>query len=93
MHASYDRVFQTPSSENILLSSSSQIVSLNPNVLRLPVEPVTRKLLRGWRKQMRSSASFGLTPITSVAMRNNFADDDQILSTAVSFPIAFRQSR
>ena len=39
IHASYDRVFQTPSSENILLSSSAQVVSLSPDVLRLPVEP------------------------------------------------------
>ena len=39
VHASYDRVFQTPSSENILLSSSPAVQSLNPNVLRLPVEP------------------------------------------------------
>jgi hypothetical protein len=39
LHASYDRVFQTPDFENILLSSSPEIVSLNPEVLRLPVEP------------------------------------------------------
>ena len=39
VHAAYDRVFQTPSFENILLSSSPDVVVLNPNVLRLPVEP------------------------------------------------------
>ena len=39
LHVSYDRVFQTPAAENILLSSSPQVISLNPNVLRLPVEP------------------------------------------------------
>jgi len=40
MHFSYDRVFQTPSFENILLSNSSAIQSLAPNnFLRLPVEP------------------------------------------------------
>src|SRR6185437_7913898 len=40
LHFSYDRVFQTPSSENILLSSSTQLESLDPtNFLRLPVEP------------------------------------------------------
>ena len=38
-HVSYDRVFQTPSFENILLSSSPAVQSLNPSVLRLPVEP------------------------------------------------------
>ena len=38
-HASYDRVFQTPAFENILLSSSPAVTALNPQVLRLPVEP------------------------------------------------------
>ena len=38
-HASYDRVFQTPASENILLASSAAVVALDPEVLRLPVEP------------------------------------------------------
>ena len=38
-HASYDRIFQTPASENILLASSAAVVALDPQVLRLPVEP------------------------------------------------------
>ena len=91
VHASYDRVFQTPSSENILLASSSQVISLNPSVLRLPVEPshgdyyeigATKALFR----QMRIEANYYRR------YANNFADDDQLLSTAVSFPIAFRKA-
>ena len=39
LHFSYDRIFQTPAFENILLSSSPQIVSLDPAFLRLPVLP------------------------------------------------------
>ena len=40
VHFSYDRVFQTPSFENILLSSSTAVESLDPtSFLRLPVEP------------------------------------------------------
>ena len=38
-HFSYDRVFQTPSFGNILLSSSPEVLSINPDFLRLPVEP------------------------------------------------------
>ena len=39
-HFSYDRVFQTPSFENILLSSSTDVESIDPgNFLRLPVKP------------------------------------------------------
>ena len=39
VHASYDRAFQTPEFENILLSSSPDVVSLSDQVLRLPVKP------------------------------------------------------
>jgi outer membrane receptor protein involved in Fe transport len=37
LHFAYDRVFQTPSFENLLLSSSPEVSSINPNFLRLPV--------------------------------------------------------
>ena len=91
LHASYDRVFQTPSFENILLSSSPQVVSLDPNVLRLPVEPS-----HGNYFELGASKTFvGQLRIDANYFRryvNNYADDDQILSTAVSFPIAFRKS-
>ena len=91
MHASYDRVFQTPSAENILLSSSSQIVSLNPNVLRLPVEPSHGNYFEvGASKSLFSQLRFDANYYRRNA--NNFADDDQILSTAASFPIAFNKA-
>jgi len=91
VHASYDRVFQTPSFENVLLSSSQQVTSLNPNVLRLPVEPS-----HGNYFEFGASKSiFGKMRLDANYFRryvNNYADDDQILSTAVSFPIAFRKA-
>jgi hypothetical protein len=91
VHASYDRVFQTPSFENILLSSSQQVISLDPNVLRLPVEPSHGNYFelgasKGFGGQLRFDASYFRRYV------NNYADDDQILSTAVSFPIAFRKA-
>jgi hypothetical protein len=91
VHASYDRIFQTPSFENILLSSSSQVVSLNPSVLRLPVEPSHGNYFevgasKGFFSQLRIDANYFRRYV------NNYADDDQILSTAVSFPIAFRKA-
>ena len=39
LHVSYDRIFQTPAFENLLLSSSPLVASLNDKVLRLPVQP------------------------------------------------------
>jgi len=35
LHASYDRVFQTPALENLLLASSADLSVVNDNVLRL----------------------------------------------------------
>jgi hypothetical protein len=91
LHASYDRIFQTPESENLLISSSPQIVSLSDQVLRLPVKPSHGNYFevgasKGLFKQLRFDLNFYDRRV------NNFADDDQLLSTAVSFPIAFDQA-
>jgi hypothetical protein len=90
-HASYDRIFQTPSSENILISSSPQVTSLNPLVLRLPVEPSHGNyyevgLSKDFFAQLRLDANVFDRRV------NNYADDDQLLSTAVSFPVAFAKA-
>ena len=88
LHASYDRVFQTPDSGNILLSSSAQVVSLNPEVFRLPVEPSHGNYFEiGGTKSIFDHVRFDANYYRRYV--NNYADDDQILSTAVSFPIAF----
>jgi outer membrane cobalamin receptor len=91
LHASYDRVFQTPSFENILLSSSPQVISLNPSVLRLPVEPshgnyYEMGLTKGLSGKLRLDANYFRR------YTNNYADDDQILNTVVTFPIAFNKA-
>lgn len=90
-HFSYDRIFQTPSFENILLSSSPQVVSLNLNFLRLPVEPSHGNYFEaGFTKGF-----FGKFKIDGNYYRryfNNYADDDLLLNTSVSFPIAFRKA-
>ncbi len=87
-HASYDRIFQTPSSDNIILSSSANVTSLNPLVLRLPVEPSHGNYYEiGITKDFFGQLRFDANVFNRRV--NNFADDDQLLSTAVSFPIAF----
>jgi hypothetical protein len=91
LHASYDRIFQTPDFKNILLSSSQQVTSLNPDVLRLPVEPSRGNYFElGASKSVRNQLRFDANYFRRYV--NNYADDDQILSTAVSFPIAFRKA-
>jgi outer membrane cobalamin receptor len=91
LHASYDRVFQTPDFENILLSSSPEVVSLNPEVLRLPVEPSHGNYYEvGLTKSFLQKVRLDVNGFDRSV--NNFADDDQLLDTAVSFPIAFRKA-
>jgi len=91
LHASYDRVFQTPDFENILLSSSPEVVSLNPEVLRLPVEPSHGNyyevgVTKGFFQKLRLDVNYFDRSV------NSFADDDLLLDTAVSLPIAFRKA-
>jgi hypothetical protein len=88
VHVSYDRIFQTPSFENILISSSSAVTSLNPLVLRLPVLPSHGNYYEvGLTKDFYGHLRFDANVFDRRV--NNYADDDQLLSTAVSFPIAF----
>ncbi len=92
LHFSYDRVFQTPSFGSILLSSSSQIDSLDPTAfLRLPVQPSVGDYFEGGLTQgLFGKAKLDINYFRRVV--NNYADDDQIDNTSVSFPIAFRKA-
>ncbi len=92
MHFSYDRVFQTPSFENILLSSSTQVESLDPTTfLRLPVQPSVGDYFEGGLTQgLFGKAKLDVNYFRRVV--SNFADDDQINNTSISFPIAFRKA-
>jgi TonB dependent receptor/TonB-dependent Receptor Plug Domain len=91
VHFSYDRIFQTPPFENILLASSSEVQSFEPTVLRLPVQPS-----HGNYFELGASKSFfGQFRFDANVFRravNNYADDDQILNTSISFPIAFEKA-
>jgi hypothetical protein len=91
LHASYDRIFQTPSFENILISSSPQTDALSDQFLRLPVKPSVGNYFEGGITQalsdrMRVDVNFYRRDV------RNYADDDQLLNTGVSYPIAFDKS-
>ena len=88
---SFDRVFQTPAFENLLLASSPAVDSLNDSVLRLPVRPSSGNFYEGGV----AKGLFGKIRLVAnyyVRAMNNFADDDLLLNTGVSFPIAFRKA-
>jgi hypothetical protein len=92
VHASYDRVFQTPAMENLLLASSPQLISIEPEVLRLPVRPA-----RGNYYEVGVTKSFlGKLRLDANVFRrdfHNYSDDDVLLDTGISFPIAFEKAR
>jgi TonB-dependent receptor-like protein/carboxypeptidase family protein len=91
VRGSYDRAFQTPAAENILLASSAAAETIGEEVVRLPVRPsrgnfyevaVSKALFR----TVRLDASWFDRRMT------HFADDEQLLNTGVSFPIAFERA-
>jgi outer membrane cobalamin receptor len=91
LHVSYDRVFQTPSFENILISSSAQIDALSDQFLRLPVQPSKGNYYEGG---LSTSFFHAMRIDVNLYRRDvrNYADDDQLLNTGVSYPIAFDKS-
>jgi outer membrane cobalamin receptor len=92
LRASYDRVFQTPAIENLLLASSPSVDILNDTVLRLPVRPS----LGNFYEAGLSQGLFGKLKLDANYFRrnvSNFADDDVFLNTGVSFPIAFQRAQ
>ena len=88
LHASYDRAFQTPAIENLLLASSASLLALNNAGLILPVRPSRGNFYEsGFAKSL-----FGHVRLDGSYYRRdvrNFADDDLLLNTGISFPIAF----
>jgi hypothetical protein len=88
VHASYDRVFQTPAMENLLLASSPQLSSVSSLVVRLPVLPTRANYYEvGFTKSFA-----GKLRIDGNVFRRdftNYSDDDVLLDTGISFPIAF----
>ncbi len=87
-HASYDRVFQTPPFENLLVSSSPAVISLDPLVLRLPVQPARANYYEtGFAKGL--FAHIRLTGNFFWRRYHNYPDDDLLLNTGVGFPITF----
>jgi len=91
LHVSYNRVFQTPSFENILLSSSTAATTLDTISLQLPVQPSEGNyyeagLTKAFFKKFKLDANYFRRDVS------NYADDDQLDNTTISFPIAFQKA-
>lgn len=91
LHASYDRIFGTPAFENILVSASAGALTLNNNALYLPLRPSRANYYdAGFTKALARHVRLD----ASVFQRDirNYADDDLLLNTGISFPIAFHSA-
>ena len=92
VRASYDRVFQTPAIENLLLASAAESGGLSDDAVRLPVRPSRGHFWEaGLSKTVARLARLDASYFTR--RLDNFPDDDLLLNTGVSFPIAFRRAR
>lgn len=92
LHGSYDRAFQTPAMENLLLASSPTLNSIDPVVVRLPVRPSRANYFEAGA----TKSIFGKLRIDANIFRRNFRnypDDDTLLDTGIGFPIAFSEAR
>ncbi len=90
--ASYDRVFQTPALENLLLASSPEVSSLSPEVVRIPVPPSLGNYFEaGFTQGIFNKARLDVSFYKRTFV--NYADDDVFLNTGISFPIAFANAR
>jgi hypothetical protein len=92
LRASYDSVFQTPAVENLLLASARLFEDVSAAAVTLPILPSRGHFIEG-----------GVTTALAHAARldvtgyrrsySPFADDDLLLNTGVSFPVAFDSAR
>ncbi|HEV2194601.1 MAG TPA: TonB-dependent receptor [Candidatus Acidoferrum sp.] len=91
LHFSYDRIFQTPSFENILLSSSTAAAGLSSSSVQLPVKPSEGDFYEaGATKVFSNKVKLDANYFRRVV--NNYADDNPFQNTPISFPIAFSKA-
>ncbi|HET9215622.1 MAG TPA: TonB-dependent receptor [Terriglobia bacterium] len=92
LRASYDRIFQPPPTENLLLSSAAATLGIDEVEEVLPV-PASRAHFYevGFRKPILDI--FRLDVSHYWRKFRNFQDDDVFLNTGISFPITFDTAR
>jgi len=91
LRGSYDRAFQIPAIENILIASSDQVPNLGGEGTFLPLRPSRGNFVEaGFSKSL--STHVRLDGNWYRRQFDNFADDSLLLNTGVSFPIAFTKA-
>lgn len=91
LRASYDRAFQTPAIENLLLASTDELDRAGAETARLPVPTSHGDFFEaGLSKAIGGRARIDVTGFNR--RMTDVADDDLLLNTGVSFPIAFERA-
>src|SRR5205085_3751203 len=98
LRASYNRLFQPPPVENLLLASSAQAAAISPiAVLQgfTVVQPILPDKENSFEvgAQQLLSRHFRLTATVYQNRVENFSDKDQFFETSVIFPIAISSGR
>lgn len=92
VRASYDRVFQTPETENLLLSSGDLSSRLGGGAHSLALLSSRGNFYEAGVSRL-FFGRFRLDANYFVREADNFADDDLLLNTAIAFPIAFASGK
>jgi TonB-dependent receptor-like protein/carboxypeptidase family protein len=98
LHASYNRLFQPPPAENLLLASSREAAAISPiAVLQgvttvLPILPDKENSFEVGIQQLLSRYVRGSVTLYQKRIKN-FSDKDQFFETGVIFPIAISAGR
>jgi len=98
LRASYNRFFQPPPAENLLLASSSEAASISPIAVIQgvttvePIRPDTEHVFEVGAQQLISKL-FRLNLTLYQKRIKNFSDKDQFIETGVIFPIAISSGR
>jgi len=98
LRASYNRLFQPPPAENLLLASSAEAAALSPiAVLRgvTTVDPILPDKEHSFEAgaQQLLSKQFRLNLTVYQKRIKNFSDKDQFFETGIIFPIAISSGR
>jgi outer membrane receptor protein involved in Fe transport len=98
LRASYNRLFQPPPAENLLLASSNEAAALSPIAVLQgvttvqPILPDKQHAFEAGAQQLLSKV-FRLNLTVYQKRIENFSDKDQFFETGVIFPIAISSGR
>jgi hypothetical protein len=91
LHASYDRTFETPPIENILLASANVVDQLGGEGESLALESSRGHFVEvGFSKRLLNRVRLDGTAFSRRA--TNMMDDDLLLNTGVSIPLTFSRA-